>query len=116
MNSLEEQIHAYKELTRQIADLEERKKELSLAILEQMSEKTLSVKGYVVRRYDRLSFQVSLEQARELNATKMEEVLDKDALKKLHQAGQSIPGISSSQFIQVSLQKEALVAEKDVAQ
>ena len=104
--SLEEQIQAYKELSLYIADLESQKKELSVAILEQMSEKTLSIAGYIVRRYDRLSIQTPLEAARELGATKMEEVLDRDKLKKLHQSGQEIPGIAPSSFIQVSVQKQ----------
>ena len=110
--SLEEQIQAYKELSLYIADLESQKKELSLIILKQMSEKTLSVAGYIVRRYDRLSIKTSLEEARELGATKMEEVLDRDKLKKLHQSGRAIPGVAPSPFIQVSLQKQ-VTAEID---
>ena len=103
--SFEEQIQTYNELVRQIAEMELQRKELGVAILQQMSEKTLSIGGYTVRRCERLSFQIPLEQAREWGATKMEEVLDRDKLKELHQAGEQIPGISLSSFIQVSTQK-----------
>lgn len=108
--SLEEQIQAYKELSLYITALESQKKELSNVILEQMSEKTLSIAGYIVRRYDRLSIKTSLEEARQLDATKMEEVLDRDKLKKLHQSGQVIPGVAPAPFIQVSLQKQGSTA------
>jgi hypothetical protein len=109
--SLEELIRAYQELTRHIADLENKKKELSRAILKEMSEKTLSVAGYIVRRYERLSIKMSIEEARKLEATKMEEVLDRDKLKIIHQSGQAIPGVSLTPFIQVSLQKECAPAQ-----
>lgn len=104
--TLEEQIRAYQELGRQIAELEEKKRELNLAILQQMSGKTMTAAGCVVRRYERLSFRTPIEKARKLGATKMEEVLDKDVLKKLYEAGEEIPGVALSTFIQVSLQKQ----------
>ncbi len=106
--SLEEQVQAYKELSRYIADLETQKKELSHAILKQMTEKTLFVAGYIVRRYDRFSIKTSLEEARKFGATKMEEVLDRGKLKKLHQSGQEIPGITPSTCIQISLQTQEI--------
>lgn len=59
--SIAEQIQIYKELVRKIAEMDKLRKELSLAILQQMSEKTLSISGYTVRHYDRLSIKVSLE-------------------------------------------------------
>ena len=100
---LEELLKLYKELAGKIAELEQQKKEISLAILEQMPEKTVTVGDYIVRRYDRLSFQVPLEIAREISATKMEEILDKTKLKQLYESGQKIPGISPFRFVQVSL-------------
>lgn len=103
--SIEEQIQLYKELTQKITEMEEKKKELSLAILKQMTQKKLSIAGYTVCRYDRLSIKTSLEEARKLHATKMEEVLDKDKLKQLYQLGESISGVSSIQFIQVLANK-----------
>ncbi len=104
--SLEEQIQTYKALVRQIAEMDQQRRALGAAILEQMSTKMLSVGGYVVRRYDRLSIKTSLAEARQLEATKMEEVLDKDKLQELHFSGHEIPGVSTASFIQVSVQKQ----------
>lgn len=103
--SLEEQIREYQAVVSQIGELEEKKQLLGQAILEQMSAKTLSMAGCTVRRYDRLIFRTPLEKARELGAVKTEEVLDKEALKKLYQAGEPVPGVSTTSFIQVSLKK-----------
>lgn len=101
-SSLEEKVVAYKKIVQQIAELEEKKKELSLSILEQMETKSTIVSGYVVRRYERLNISTDLTQARAWQATKMQEVADKDKLKQLHQEGHDIPGISKSEYIQVS--------------
>lgn len=94
-------IRVYRELGQRIAELEEQKKELGRAILQQMKTKTMSVAGYVVRKCERLNVSTDIQKAREWNATKMEEVIDKDKLKQLYQTGHEIPGISISQFIQV---------------
>ncbi len=106
MTSLEEQIQAYRELVRQIADLEEKKRELNLAILQKMPEKKMVIAGCIVRRYERLSFRTPIEKARELGATKTEEVLDKEMLKKLYESGQPVPGVSPYAYIQVFVRKE----------
>jgi hypothetical protein len=105
--SLEELIRAYQELAHNIAKLEDQKKELSRTILREMPGKMLSVAGYIVRRYDRFSVKIPIEEARKLNATKMEEVIDRDKLKKIYQSNQAIPGASLTSFIQVSLQKKS---------
>lgn len=104
---LELYLKAYRELTQQIAELEEQKKQLGQFILQQMKVKTMSVSGYVVRKCERLNVSTPLERAREWKATKMEEVVDKDKLKELYQAGHEIPGISMSQFIQVCDNKKS---------
>lgn len=81
--------------------MQERKKSLGLAILEQMSEKTLSLADYTVKKCERISFRTTLEEAKELGATKQEEVLDKTVLKRMVELGQEVPGTSRTQFIQV---------------
>jgi hypothetical protein len=100
--NLEEQIKAHKELSRKIEELEQQKKALGISIMRQMQDKSLRVSNYLVRRFMRLSFKVSLEQARTLNATKMEESVDKDKLKNLYQQNPSIQGISEVHYIQIS--------------
>ena len=76
--TLEEQISAYKEIGKKIDELEEKKKTLGVAIMQQMQGKKMEVAGYVVRRYSRLSIKISLEEARTLNAVKLEETIDKN--------------------------------------
>lgn len=99
--ALETYIRVYKELTQRIAELEEQKKQLGHVILQQMKAKTMLVAGYLVRKCERLNVSTDLQKAREWHATKVEEVVDKDKLKHLYQAGHEIPGISISQFIQI---------------
>lgn len=100
--NLEEQIKAHKELSRKIEELEQQKKALGISIMQQMQDRSLRVSNYLVRRFMRLSFKVSLEQARTLNATKMEESVDKDKLKILYQQNPSIEGVSEVHYIQIS--------------
>lgn len=102
---LEESILLYRELAQKIAELEQQKQKLGREILAQMESKTLSVAGCTVRRYDRLSIKTSVEEARKFHATKMEEVLDKERLKVLHETGEPISGISLIQWIQVSVDR-----------
>jgi hypothetical protein len=105
MMDLEEQIRAFRALRDEIAGLEKRKKALGAAILQQMQEKTMYVAGYVVRRYQRISIKLSLEDARRFDAVKTEEVVDKDRIKSLYELGHSIPGVSELQWVQVSEKK-----------
>ena len=105
--SLEETLLLYRKLVSQIAELEQKKQELRRDILAQMPSKTLSTAGHTVRCYDRLSIKTPIEEARRLQATKMEEVLDKDKLKALYQMGEPISGISLIQFLHVSVDKSA---------
>jgi hypothetical protein len=103
---LEEQLRVYTELRQKIEELEEQKKALGAAIMQQMQEKTLSVSDYVIRRYSRLSYKLSIAAARAFDATKMEETVDKDKLKALYYAGNLIPGISEIHYIQVTSPKK----------
>jgi hypothetical protein len=92
---LEDKVRAYKELSNQIAELEEKRKILGTEILQMLSKetKTFLVAGYRVQRFERLSIKISLDDARMLGATKNEEVINKDEIKRLHQLGHSIPNV-----------------------
>lgn len=100
--NLEEQIKLHKQLSKQIDELEEKKRALGLAIMQQMQNKTLRIAGFLVRKFSRLSIKTSLEDARILNAIKIEEMVDKDKIKALYNNGQPIGGISEIHYIQVS--------------
>jgi len=100
----------------QIAALEEKKRELNQAIFQQMSEKKMTVAGCILRKYERLFFRTPIEQARELGATKTEEVVDKEVLKKLYEAGQPVPGVTCSTYVQISAEKKELVVDMETGE
>lgn len=99
--NLQEQIKLHKSLSRQIEALEAQKKQLSASILGAMTDKSLQFGSYFVKRCSRLSIKLSLDQARELNAIKVQETVDRDKIKLLHRAGRPIPGVSETEFIQI---------------
>lgn len=101
--NLHEQVKLHKELSKKIEELEEQKKALSLAIMQQMQDKVLLLDNFIVRRYNRLSIKTSIEEARAFNAVKLEETVDKDKIKALYNNGHPISGVSEIQYIQVSL-------------
>jgi len=102
--TLEEKIKAYKELRRKIEELEEKKKVLVAEILDLIPKesKILHVAEYLVKRITRLSIRISLENAKLFGAVKMEEIIDKEKIKKLFALGHSLPDVSEIEFIQVS--------------
>lgn len=67
-----------------------------------MKEDRLNIADYVVRRYERLSVKLTLDEARAFDAVKTEEVVDKSKIKALHEQGTPIEGVSVTRFIQVS--------------
>lgn len=99
---LEEQIKRHKEISQQIEQLEEQKRTLGLAIMEQMSCNSLQIPGYRVKLCKRISIKLSIEEARSLNAVKLEETIDKEKIKILFSNGQGIHGVSEIQYIQIT--------------
>lgn len=99
--NLEEQIKLHKELSLKIEELEQEKKILGNSIMQQMSGASLQVPGYLVKRFSRLSIKLSIDDARALNAVKMEEAVDKDKIKSLYHQGHPVQGVSETHFIQV---------------
>ena len=108
MQNLEDQVRRYREIGDIIEELEQEKKFLSTAILEQMLDKKERVAEFTVRKVQRLTFKTSLEEARSLLATKTEEVVDKDKLKELYLAGTEVPGATTHHFLNVSLKTSDL--------
>lgn len=100
--SLEEQIRLHKDISEKIEELEVQKKELGVAIMQQMLTPILQVPGYRVKRCHRLSIAVSVDNARTLNAIKLEEVVDKDKIKELYRLGNPIEGVTEVNYIQIS--------------
>jgi hypothetical protein len=105
---LEEQVKLHREISQQINELEDRKKALGISILHEMKGKVLKTADYVVRRYKRLSIKLSIERARELDAVKLEEIVDKEKIKTLHQEGKTIEGVSEYEYIVVTAPKSPI--------
>lgn len=99
---LEEKVRLYKEISQQITELEEQKKNLSQSILQEMQGKSLQIGSYQVKRTSRLSITTTLDQARTYNATKLEEIVDKEKIKLFHTSGNSIPGVKTIEYILVT--------------
>lgn len=95
------QIKLHKELSKKIEEMEAQKRALSISIMQQMQGKTLQVPGFFVRCYKRLTIKLSIEQARSLNAIKLEETVDKDKIKALYNDGHPIQGVNEIQYIQI---------------
>jgi hypothetical protein len=102
--NLEDQVALYKDLSKKIEGMEEQKRQLGAAIMQKMESKTLRVTGFVVRSCSRLSIKVPLDQARLLDAIKLEETVDKEKIKALYNSGKLIDGISEIHYIQVQEQ------------
>ena len=104
MDEIENKVAAYKELGQKIEELEEQKKKLVEEILTLMPQEaqSLRVAHFQVKRIVRLSIKTTLEEAKVWDAIKLEQVLDKQKIKKLFASGQPIPNVSEYQYIQVS--------------
>lgn len=99
---IEAQVKAYKELGDAINALEEEKKEIGQAIMQQMQGKSMQIAQYTVRKISRLSIKLSIDEARSFDAIKLEETVDKDKIKTLYHNGQQIQGVSEIEYIQIT--------------
>lgn len=106
--TLEEKVIAYKRLGKQLEELEEKRKALGKEILGAMTDKKMEVGAYRLSQYARFQISTPLEVARGLQATKMEETLDKDRLKELHGAGQVIEGVQLNTYVSITDKREPL--------
>ena len=102
--TLEEKVAAYKELGKKIEELEKERKILVAEILQSIPKETKSIQvaGYCVKRVCRLSIKTSLENAKMFDAVKVQEVVDKEKIKRLYEQGQPVPDVSEFQYIQVT--------------
>lgn len=103
--SLEEKVIAYRMLADQIAALEEQRKTLGQEIFQMMTVHAIHFSQLTAKKYHRINIKTSLEDARRYQATKLEEVVDKEKIKKLLALGTSIPDISEINYIVVTRKK-----------
>jgi hypothetical protein len=103
-HTLENQIRLHKEISKKIDELETQKRQLGIAIMQQMQSKTLQIPGFFVRHCSRFSIKTSLEEARSFNAVRLEEAIDKDKIKALYNCGHQINGVTEIHYIQIQEQ------------
>lgn len=104
---LAEKIAVYRQLIEQIEMLDQQKQKISQEILAEMSDKKFETAEFKAIRYQRLSMRPSLELARQLDATKMEEQIDKEKIKQLFHAGIPIEGVEMRAYLVVSAKNQA---------
>lgn len=104
---LSEKVAAYKRLISQIETLEEEKRNIAAQIIEEMPGSKFETAEFKATRYQRLSIRLSLEKARELQATKMEELVDKEKIKKMFHSGATMEGVEMRSYLLVSAKKGA---------
>lgn len=104
--TIQDQIRLHKEISKKIEELEEQKKLLGASIMKQMMGKSLQIDRFLVRRCSRISISTTLDEARTFNATKMEEVVDKDKIKTIYKSGRPLPGVKEIEYIQISTLEE----------
>lgn len=93
--SLEEKIVRYREIQEKIKLLEEEKKKVYQEILDSFPDcqKEIFSQTCRVRKFVRMTIKTTLEEARIFQATKTEEIVDKDKIKALIKTGMSIPNV-----------------------
>jgi hypothetical protein len=85
-----------------IENLEAEKSAMSAEFLARLQDEKLSGKvvgNWSITKAARISFDVTIEQARELGAVK--ETIDQPTLKKMYQSGVNVPGIKRTEYITV---------------
>ncbi len=66
------------------------------------NEEKIKLQNLQVKRYSRLTIKTTIETAKSFGATKIEEIVDKDEIKKLVTQGIFIDGVTESTYIIVS--------------
>ncbi len=97
-------LNNYLQIGQQIEDLTASLsviKDEMIARLDAESVKGKIVGDYSVTKVTRFNFRPTIEQARELAATKTVEQIDSQALKRLHDQGVEIPNTTTTSFVMV---------------
>ncbi len=98
--SLEEKILKYKQIQEQVKRLEEEKQHVYKEILQSFSqdEKEVFSANYRVKRYFRMTIKTTVDEARNFQATRTEEIVDKEKIKELVHSGIFVPNVTESAY------------------
>lgn len=84
-----------------VAEKVEIRNEIGLRLKKEKRDSKI-VGDWALTVYKKVTFKTSVPEAREFGATKTEEKIDLDKLKKLYKAGANIPGIVESEQLRMS--------------
>jgi hypothetical protein len=98
--TLEEKVLAYKDLRAKISALEEERQKIYQEILSAFpaNEKLIEAESFQIKKHTRLNIKTTLEEARAFNATKTDEIVDKDKIKELVFSGTFVPNVTESNY------------------
>jgi hypothetical protein len=108
--SLEEKILKYKETQEQIKKLEEEKKKAYEEILNSFTpdKDEIFSKSFRVKKHSSIKIKINVTEARAFQATKKEEVVDKEKIKELVSSGVCVPNVTESAYFFIhDLEKES---------
>lgn len=108
--SIEEKVLAYQDLRAKIKALEEEKQKIYQEILDAFPTNELLIESehFRLKKHTRLSIKTTVEQARAFDATKTEEIVDKDKIKQLIYSGTFVPNVKESSYFFVHERTEDL--------
>lgn len=84
-----------------VAEKVEIRNEIGLRLKKQKRDSKI-VGDWAVTVYKKVLFKTTVPQAREFGATKSEEKIDLDKLKKLYKAGANIPGVVEAEALRMA--------------
>ncbi len=97
---LEEKILRYKQIQEQVKKLEEEKQHVYKEILQSFPQEETEIfsERYRVKRYSRMTIKTTVEEARVFQATRIEEIIDKEKIKELVQSGILVPNVTEASY------------------
>ena len=103
IEELEAKLNKYKEIANKVGELEHQRKQIGKELLQSFPTdlKKYATPNFRVSKQRRVNVKTTLDDARQLRSTKIEETIDKDKLLLLHETGQRVPGITVTEFVQV---------------
>ena len=99
----DEKVKVCKELSLEIARLDEKRRALSKEIFAEMPKELNAVDSgdYRIRKCKRIVIKTTIDEAREFDAVSVQEVVNKDRLKRLHTMGHLVPNITQYDYIAI---------------
>lgn len=99
--TIEDLCFEQRRIVKQIEELSKLKENLTDQILSLMTSDKVVTTNYKITKIRQISVKTSLDCARALGCTVMQEEIDKDALRKLYQKGVTVPDVKENEWIRI---------------